>query len=81
MAVARRRYVALSFDEGSGQITIGIRKLGHAKLKGLGSLAIFELVDGDAWTTQELESLRGTTLLAEVEKDYELVTRSSAYRL
>lgn len=77
---AQRRYVALSFDEGTGPITIGIRKLGLAQLKGLGSLAIFELIDGDAWTGRELEALPGATLLDEVKKDFELVTRVGTYR-
>ncbi len=79
-AEGRRRYVALSFDEGSGQITVGIRKLGLARLKGLGSLAVYELIDGGSWTTQELEPLPGTTLLAEVEKDFELATGPKAHR-
>jgi hypothetical protein len=79
-AEGRRRYVALSFDEGSGQITIGLRKLGAARLKGLGSLAIYEVVDCENWTGQEFEPLGGANLLQEIEKDYDLAARTGARR-
>ena len=81
VAAARRRYVALSCDEGSGRITVGIRKLGSARLKGLGSQAIYEVIDGDGWNSQELEALGGAALLDEVEKDFEWATSIAARRL
>ncbi len=76
----RRRYVAFTFDEGSGPVTVGIRKLGQALLKGLGSVAVYELIDGQAWEGRAFEPLRGTTLMAEVEKDFELAIASTAHR-
>ncbi len=79
-AAVRRRYVALSCDEGSGRITVGIRKLGMARLKGLGSQAIYEVVDGAGWNTQELESLGDAALLDEVEKDFGWATNAAARR-
>ncbi len=77
----RRRYVALTCDEGSGPITVGIRKLGAAQLKGLGALPVYEVIDGDAWVVgEELEELTGTTLLEAVEKDFETATGADSRR-
>ncbi len=75
-----RRYVGLAFDEESGSITVGIRKLGQALLKGLGSVAVFELIDGEAWQGRNIEPLSGTTLLAEVERHFEQAIASTARR-
>lgn len=66
-----RRYVGFTFDEGSGEITTGVRKLGLAQLKGLGAIAIFEIVDCDALDDPEREPLSGSSLVDLVQREFE----------
>lgn len=44
-----RTWIGFQIEEGSGSLVIGLRPLGLARLKGLGALELYEVVDGGAW--------------------------------
>jgi hypothetical protein len=62
-----RRYVVMQFEEGSGNMLIGIRRLGSANLKGIESTIIYEIVDGAEWTFEQLPRLQSPNLNAALE--------------
>ncbi len=65
-----RRYVVVSVRDGVDTVAAGVRKLGRAEFKGIGGLAVYEVVSGDAWTDQELEPCAESTLLEATEEQY-----------
>ncbi len=70
-----RGYVALQVPElvagrGGGTITVGLRKLGVASLKGLDKLAVFEVVDLEDLDPGDLEPMHGPGLMSAIEREF-----------
>ncbi len=61
--VGERAYVAFHLQEGKEELAVGIRKLGQARLKGLGRLAVYEVVDGSGWPAAAVTPLTGASAL------------------
>ncbi len=70
-----RTWVAVSLHDAAAggrngeTLTIGIRRLGVASLKGLDKLAVFEVVDLGDLTLQDLTPMHGPGLTAAIERD------------
>lgn len=66
-----RSYLVVEIAEDGVELTVGLTKLGLASFKGLGQLAVYEVVDGDRWQPDELETFGGepTTLLAALDRE------------
>ena len=67
-SLGSRRYVTLVVDEGSGRVPVGLRRLGVARLKGIGKLDLYEVVDGRLWSAEELAEPPVNGLAAALEK-------------
>ena len=65
-----RVYVVLAVEDGGDTLQVGLRKLGMAHLKGLASLAVYEIVDGAALDPGSLAPLTGAPLVAAVEREF-----------
>lgn len=75
-----RRYVVLTIDEGTGSLIVGLRRLGAANLKGIESITIYEIVDGESWDVKTLPRLQSSSLntaLETISKSEELLRRSA----
>ncbi len=75
VSVGERGYVALSVPEsqaarGGETISVGVRKLGVASLKGLDKLAVFEVVDLGDGDLAGLEPMHGPGLMAAIEREF-----------
>jgi hypothetical protein len=65
-----RRYVVVSVRDGVDVIRAGVRKLGKAEFKGIGSLIVYEVVSGHRWEGVELLSCPEQTLLSATAAQY-----------
>lgn len=64
-----RGYIAFRLeDETVGELTIGARKLGVAHFKGLDPTPVYELVDGDLWTSPDVKPIPHRELMAALER-------------
>jgi hypothetical protein len=63
-----RRFVVASVREGFDTISAGIRKLGPAEFKGIGSILVYELVDGERWKQEDLQPCEHLNLLQATEE-------------
>ncbi len=75
VSVAERTYVALEIPEsrggrGGAAITVGLRKLGVASLKGLDKVAVFEVIDLGEIDVAALEPMHGPGLIAAIEREF-----------
>ncbi len=70
LEIEGRRHIAYEFEEASGRMVVGFRKLGIASLKGLGKVAIFEVIEGGEPGLRELPPLGESSLLEALEKDF-----------
>ena len=61
-----RRYVVVPLD---GGLSVGVRKLGAARLKGLERVAVFEVVDGAELDPASLEDAPAEGLLAALDRE------------
>lgn len=68
--LADRAFVLFQIEEGGEGLNVGIRKLGTARLKGLGALAVYEVVDGARWEVATLERLPERGLLAALDREF-----------
>jgi len=68
---ADRAYVVVQVDDFAGgpTITVGLRSLGQASLKGLDPMPIYEVVDGEAWDENRVETLSVTDLAVAIERE------------
>src|SRR5260370_41580913 len=64
-----RSYVVMAVDDDGERLPVGVRKLGVARLKGLGGLAVYELVDAAALDARSLRALRSDHLVSAVERE------------
>ncbi len=63
-----RGYIAVKIEqEALGKLTIGIRKLGTCRLKGLDDTVVYELLDGAHWQPSELRPISGMDLMAALD--------------
>ncbi len=65
-----RSYVVMAVDDDGERLPVGVRKLGVARLKGLGGLAVYELVDAAALDARSLRALRSDHLVSAVEREF-----------
>ena len=65
-----RDYVVVGLSDGDEIAHAGIRKLGMASFKGLERVAVYEIVDGAAWSPASLDPLPETSLLAAIERQF-----------
>jgi hypothetical protein len=66
-AQGRRSYVVVPLD---GGLTVGVRKLGVVRLKGLEAAMVFEVVDGAELEPESFEELPPERLLAALEREF-----------
>jgi hypothetical protein len=66
-----RSYVVVRVDDhgGGAPLTVGLRFLGRASLKGLDTLPIYEVVDGEAWSDHQIEPVTVTDLTHAIERE------------
>ncbi len=65
-----RGYLVLTLGEAANQFLIGLRKLGHASLKGLAKVPVYEIVDGEVWRDQPLPSVARGRLLVTLDREF-----------
>ena len=65
----QRSWVAVKIDGSGLDLLVGMRKLGVAQLKGLDSLAIYEIVDAAMWGDHTLVEMRGGDLMESIERE------------
>ena len=63
-------YVVCEVDDGAGCVAMGVRQLGDARLKGLGDVVVYEVVDADRWSTRTFEPPVASRLLHALELQY-----------
>lgn len=61
-------YVVLPLAEGGERLYVGLRKLGAARLKGLDTLPVYEVLDGADLDERDLEEIPGAGLLQALER-------------
>jgi len=66
----KRRYTCLEVEAGELSTHVGIRKLGPASFKGLGQLAIYEILDGETWNEAQFEPIAHTDLMRALNEEY-----------
>lgn len=66
-------YVVCEVDDVEGSVEVGIRQLGAARLKGLGDVRVYEIVDAQAWPEAEFKPTRAVSL----EDDLETLFRAA----
>jgi hypothetical protein len=64
-----RSYIVVRLEDGKQTLSVGVRKLGLAHLKGLEKLAAYEIVDAASFPPGAIEEIRGHRLMAAVERD------------
>jgi hypothetical protein len=75
-----RRYVILEVEDDEGTVSIGIRKLGEARLKGLENAEVFEVVDARPWMKRTLLPPSDKDLLETLEEQFRVALRSPPKR-
>src|SRR4029453_13923126 len=66
-----RCYVVLMLEDAGQRLAGGIRKLGHAPLKGLGKLPVYEIVDAAEFDPAALTPVEeGERLVTAVEREF-----------
>ncbi|HEX6864986.1 MAG TPA: hypothetical protein VF414_19300, partial [Thermoanaerobaculia bacterium] len=65
-----RSYVILDLEDAGERLSVGVRKLGLAHLKGLEKLAVYEIVDGASLDLGTLLEIRGERLVNAVEREF-----------
>ena len=65
-----RSYVVLDLENAGERLSVGVRKLGLAHLKGLEKLAVYEIVDGASLDLGTLLEIRGERLVNAVEREF-----------
>ena len=65
-----RGYVVLQLeDSGGAPLTVGLRLLGRASLKGLERLPVYEVVDGQSWDPAAIDPVTVTDLASALERE------------
>jgi len=64
-----RRYIVLELPGAEG-ILVGIRKLGMAHLKGLESLAVYEIIDANPLDPATLKPADGSFLMSTLDREF-----------
>jgi hypothetical protein len=64
-------YVVCEVDDAAGTVIMGIRQLGAARLKGLGDVVIFEVVDAEPWDTATFQPPTEWNLLDALAAQFE----------
>lgn len=67
---AARRYVVVTVQDGVDTIKAGVRKLGEAEFKGIGSLIVYEVVNGKLWRREDLAPISHDKLLRATDEEY-----------
>ncbi len=65
-------YVVCEVDDAVGAVAVGIRQLGAARLKGLGDVVVYEVVDAERWNTANLKPTSASNLLDSLSAQYEM---------
>ncbi|HYN20905.1 MAG TPA: hypothetical protein VE078_08095 [Thermoanaerobaculia bacterium] len=63
-----RVYLLVEVEDAGAKVTVGVRKLGLAHLKGLEKLPVYELVDGRSLDLGTYMEIRGETLGSAIER-------------
>ncbi len=63
-----RRYLVFEVEDEGGPVPVGLRKLGNARLKGLGEVPIVQVVDAAEWAHSQLEPVSPGPLVELVEE-------------
>jgi hypothetical protein len=62
-----RQYIVFELEEDEESLVVGFRKLGMARLKGLGRQAVYEVVDAERWRGVDLPRMPERTLFEALE--------------
>jgi len=73
----QRVWVAVKLEAPGVDLLIGLRRLGVAKLKGLDSTPIYEIVDAALWGDHTLIEMRGVDLLETVDREFSTAPAAS----
>jgi hypothetical protein len=65
-----RSYVVFQIDDSGERLSVGLRKLGAARLKGLERLTVYEIVDAARLDPASLAALRGERLVAAADREF-----------
>ncbi|HSF38153.1 MAG TPA: hypothetical protein VLT87_00085 [Thermoanaerobaculia bacterium] len=65
-----RNYTVIDLEDAGEPLSMGVRKLGLAHLKGLEKLAVYEIVDGASLDLGTLLEIRGERLANAVEREF-----------
>jgi hypothetical protein len=63
-------YVVCEVDDEAGPVAMGIRQLGAARLKGLGDVVVYEVVDASRWSAKAFKQALAPRLLDALEAQY-----------
>lgn len=63
-------WVVTTVDDGTSAVTVGLRKLGMASLKGLERVAVYEAIDAAAVGRELLDAVHGDDLVGELERGF-----------
>ncbi len=70
-------YVVCVVDDSEGSVEIGLRQLGAARLKGLGDVRVFEIVDAGSWSSTSIKPVHSTDLLEALATVYRSASHST----
>ena len=63
-----RGFIVVDVESPRGAFTVGLRKLGKARFKGLDSIAVYEVVDGRHWDAQRMKNVPAQPLTHALER-------------
>lgn len=67
-----RRYLVFEVEDEAGIVPVGMRKLGNARLKGLGEVPVIQIVDAAPWAQSQLEPVSPGPLVELVEEQHRM---------
>ncbi|MDH3744591.1 MAG: hypothetical protein OES47_05755 [Acidobacteriota bacterium] len=72
-----RRYLVFEVEDEAGAVAVGLRKLGSARLKGLGEVPIIQIVDAAPWAQSQIEPVAPGPLMELVEEQHRMAAASA----
>jgi hypothetical protein len=64
-----RRYLALELTQGNDELLVGMRRLGSPSFKGIGSIAVYEAINAEAWRDQTPNFIPAESLIEPLTRE------------